>query len=193
MKTIKVLPVCVLAAALAALPLQAQSASRSAGSVYGGLSYAITDQSISDVEGTFEPSILVARAGYFPIDRIAVEGRFGMGSSSDSITRIDREQAFNAELELDYLFGAYAVAYLPVPLVTPYAMLGVTRAKSSVDVISFPGEPEASSRSGTGLSYGIGVDFNPLPLVSVSVEYTEYLDRSALDISGLSIGVKLSF
>jgi len=193
MKNSKALPVLGLAAALAVLPLQAQSASRSAGTVYGGVSYALTEQSISGIDGTFEPSALIARLGYFPIDRVAIEGRFGTGSSGDSITRIDRREAFKADLELDHLFGAYAVAYLPVPLVTPYVMLGVTRAKSSLDVISFPGTTETGSRSGTGLSYGLGVDFNPLPLISISVEYTEYLDRSALDVSAFSIGVKLSF
>jgi opacity protein-like surface antigen len=193
MKSIKALPVLALAATLSVLPLQAQSASRSAGSVYGGVSYALTEQTISGIDGTFEPSALIARLGYFPIDRIALEGRFGVGNSGDSITQIDRSGAFKADLEIDHLFGAYAIAYLPVPLVTPYVMLGVTRAKSTLDVISFPVATESQSRSGTGLSYGLGVDFNPLPLISISVEYTEYLDRSALDISAFSLGVKISF
>lgn len=170
----------------------AQAGSKSAGTLYAGGSLALLGQSLGGVEGSFDTTALIGRAGYFPIDMVAVEARLGFGASDDSVTRIDINDASKTDVGLGYLAGIYAVAHVPVPIFSPYLVAGF----SSVDIdstVTRMDETLSRSRSRVGFGYGAGLDFSFLPLVSLSVEYMDYVDSGPVATDALSLGLKVSF
>lgn len=130
----------------------------------------------------FDADAVYARGGYELAEWAAIEGRVGFGTSEDSFT----VAGFEAKGEIDYFYGGYFVAtYQHDSIFDPYLMVGYTDME--VDGTLGGGE------SKDDFSYGIGADIEINDAFSLNVEYTSYLDESALDVTGITAGLKISF
>src|SRR5690606_8314813 len=171
----KMLP--LFAAALAVTPLLANSAPLQQGTTYAGLNYALLELS-SDAPATTdaEPTAFVGKLGHFLLDQIAVEGRLGLGVTSDTVAGVD--------YDMDRLLGAYLTGYVPLgEQITAYALVGVTEARFSASGIT--------ATTDSGFTWGFGADLYASPKFAINAEYTRYLDETGYSFSAVSIGARL--
>jgi opacity protein-like surface antigen len=108
----------------------------------------------------------------------SAEGRLAFGVSDDD------------DVELDSLIGIYAVGHWP--LSDQFQLYGLIGG-SSVDV-SYPG----GGGDDSGLSYGVGAEFDMTNNWSLGVEYTSYLqdgeiEGSKFDATGLGVTLNYIF
>lgn len=135
------------------------------------------------------PTALILRGGVFLADNLALETRFGIGLGDDSTTY----QGIDVAVELDTLFGAYMVGYLPVSDAgSLYGVLGFTSAKVTATA-SYMGSSASESGSDSGLSFGVGGQYSITPQVSLTGEYMRYLDGDGYDLTGLNLGINYRF
>ena len=114
------------------------------------------------------------------------EIRLGFGVGDDSVDVL----GFDADIELDNLFGAYFRGGIPVTgSFFPYAVIGYTRSKLTAFISSFG----SKSDSGTDLSFGLGADINVSKNIIINVEYMNYFDKDGTEIDGFSIGIASKF
>ena len=151
---------------------------------YAGVQFAQFEYDQSGL-GSADPTMVVGRFGGSVDRHFGFEARLGLGLSGDSLT-IDDE---SADVDIDYLVGGYGIARLPIAgTITPYGIAGVTLADLSADADAI-----AASGTETSLSWGIGVEASVTPVASVSLEYMQYFDDSAYDITALSLGFRVRF
>ena len=163
----------LLAASLLCTPLLANAAPLEQGTPYAGLNYSLLSFDVGE-GAEIEPTALVGKAGFFLVDQIAVEGRLGLGATDD------------AGVEIDRMTGVYLSGHLPLgEQASLYALVGHSNVKVS--------DGGAGSESQSGFSYGFGVDLYPSEEFGVNLEYTQYLDETEVDLSAVSLGVKLHF
>lgn len=155
----------------------------SAGSAYVG---ALASHYTFDVDGASEdlnPTGLTVRGGYFFADNFAVETRLGTGLNDDTISGTD------VDIELDQLFGVYAVGHLPVnDAFSFYGLIGFSYAEATLS-----NRFASISDDDDGFSYGAGVEVNFTPQVSGQLEYVSYLSKSDYDLNAASIGLSYNF
>lgn len=159
--------------AMVAAPLHAAE-----GDTYGSVQYALVTY---DEEGfdEVEPTALVFKYGQFINDRVSVEGRFGIGMQDDEIDVVILGIPFEAEVEVETVFGVYLVAHSnPNAQGSFYGVLGVTRGELEVSIDGF-----SDSDSETDISYGVGARFG-----NFSIEYMNYLDKDAFEATAISLG-----
>ena len=177
----KLIAVTLLSSA-AAMTTVAASAN-SAGSGYVGVLASHYTFDVSGVSEDLNPTGLTLRGGYFLTDYIAVEGRLGTGVNDDSIGNS------GVDLELDHLFGVYAVGHIPVNEVFSfYGLLGFSYAEATVS-----SRWASASDDDDGFSYGAGVQVNFTPQISGQLEYVSYLSKSDYDLNAASIGLSYNF
>lgn len=164
------------------------------GTGYAGGMFTMLTYDEDGVSDDAEPTALIGRLGYHANEYFAVEGRLGIGLSDDSVT-VTIPDGFggtvtgDVDVELDRLFGAYAVGYLPLgDAAAAYGLVGFTNAKATFSANGF-----SDSDTDSGLSYGIGFDLYPTSAFAVNAEYVQYLDETDYDLSALSIGAKFLF
>ncbi|MDY0132206.1 MAG: outer membrane beta-barrel protein [Desulforegulaceae bacterium] len=151
--------------------------------------------------------VLVAKAGYFIIDYIAIEGRFGFGIGDDTVTvkysngsyvKGTFELDVKGTFELDRVYGAYLSGYIPLKDVASiYAIAGYSKAKASAKAevkSTYYNEHIYLEVSDTesDFSYGVGLDFY-VDKFCVNVEYMNYMDKDDFEISVISAGIKYNF
>ncbi len=169
----KTFPVVLALSAMIAAPLQAAQ-----GDTYGSIQYAMVTY---DEEGfeEIEPTALVFKYGKFVNDNVAVEGRFGIGLQGDEIDIDIFGLPFEAEVEIETIFGVYVVAHVnPDAQGTFYGVFGVTRGELEVSIDGFSDSDDESD-----VSFGFGARFG-----NFSVEYMNYLDKDAFEATAISLG-----
>jgi len=177
----KHLATAIAAASFALVSSSAFANSAGTGYVGGLLSHYSYDE--SGVSETLNPTGITVRGGYFLVDNFALEARLGTGLSDDSVNGLP------VDLELDQLFGVYAVGHLPVNnAFSFYGILGFSYAEATV---SAPGVSVTADDD--GFSFGAGVQVNFTPQVSGQLEYVSYLNKSDYDLNAASIGLSYNF
>ena len=132
---------------------------------YAGISYAGID--LDEVDFT----AVNAHAGFEINDFIAIEGRYQLASSSETL--------YGANVEIEDLYGVYAKVFLPFSdSFSPYLIAGKTYGTATA---TYQGYSASASDSGT--SMGIGVKFQAREALSISVETMQLMD----DIDQVSI------
>lgn len=141
------------------------------GALYAGLNYTfinIDGQGVDADVGT-----LSGKVGVMANEYIGLEARAGFGVNKDK------------DVKLDNFFGGYAtfnmVNQSPI---TPYAVLGFTRAELEVG---------SYSDDDSDFSYGAGVNFEMAQNLSGNVEYMRYYDDSDVTVDGIGVGIQLNF
>ncbi|XKH61075.1 porin family protein [Halomonas sediminis] len=157
-----------------------------AGTSYAGLQYAKINY--EDVYGgETEPSAVIGRVGHFANNYFAIEVRAGMGLDDDDVEW--NGYRTDVTVELDYLYGVYGVGHLPLTdMLSVYALIGYTGAEATAELYSM-----SESDTDSDFSYGLGgqVQFNPI--VSGTIEYVSYLDKSEFEVTALSAGLNFKF
>ncbi len=130
------------------------------------------------VEYDFQPLALIGRFGHFILPGVALEGRLGINLSDDD------------DMELDGLFGAYAVAHLlnVRDSFSIYVLAGATNADLGED----------NTVDDTALSFGAGADLYLQGNLSIGFEYTQYHSGAEdggaeWDLSAVSLGIRSHF
>ncbi|MFV8833501.1 porin family protein [Aquisalimonas sp.] len=179
----------IIASSLLAVTFPATSHQASEGVGYAGGMFTQLTYDEDGVSNDAEPTALIGRLGYHATEYFAVEGRLGIGLADDSVPVTVGTETVDVDVELDRLFGAYAVGYLPLgDIAAAYGLVGITNAKATFSAGGF-----SDSDTDTGLSYGVGFEFYPSAEVGLNAEYVQYLDESGYDLSALSVGAKFLF
>jgi len=161
-----------------------------AGSMYGGIQYAIATYSEDGMSEEIEPTALVGRLGKNINDNFSIEGRLGIGLQDDTV---NIGGIADVKLEIDSVIGVYGVGHVNLNESSSiYGLLGLSRVEGT---ISLPDFPSAGSESDdeTGLSFGVGADIGIGNNVALNIEYVQYLNKSDFDVSALAFGVKFGF
>jgi len=166
----------LLGCALAALSANVVAADKT-GKAYVGVGYSMVTVS-PDLLPDFDVTTLGVRGGYYFNKYFSVEGRLGMGVGDDT----QNVPGFgDVTLEMDTMLGAYAVGHLPLSeQFQLYGLAGLTSASSK---FKSPGFAD-SSEDETGLSFGVGAEFDMTKNWSVAFEYTSWFRGAEVDDSG---------
>ena len=176
----------LLLAGLGSSPVFAGDAGTSdAGLHYAQASYEETAYGY-DIEG--DPSLLVGRFGHYLTDYFSLEGRVGLGLSDDDVSVNGYDT--DITVEIDHLFGAYAVGHLPIThAASIYALAGFTKGEATAKYGDL-----STSGDDSGFSYGVGGEVNFFSRqFSGTLEYMSYLDKSDYEVSAISAGVNYRF
>jgi len=132
-----------------------------AGANYSRVSYS---ESYGDLDFATTGVIL----GYNVSSAFAIEGRQSKGSSGDDV--------YGYGVKIDNVvsvFGRFSLQN-STPL-TPYALLGYTRGKMTIEDIGSDTEGD--------MSYGFGLEIDIVEGLSVAAEYIVLMDKSDFDIT----------
>lgn len=148
-----------------------------AGTGYIGVGYSMFNVS-PDLLPDFDLSSLGIRGGYYFNKNFSLEGRLGIGVGDDT----QNIPGFgDLTLEMDTMLGVYAVGRIPVSEKFQfYGLVGLTMADTT---FSSPGFAD-DSESETGLSFGVGVEFDMTKSLSLGLEYVSYFRGAEIDNSG---------
>jgi hypothetical protein len=150
------------AAGVGAIAILAPAASAQ---VYAGAGYTIfqTDGPSGDIN----LGALMGRVGFKSNPFFGFEGEFSIGVQDESFNVLGQ----NVDVGLESEYGAFAVGYVPIPLVAEvFGRVGY--ANMTIDA-NAPGLGSAAA-DGSGLAYGGGVQFSPFPFTQLRFEYTRY-------------------
>ena len=154
---------------------------------YLGLGLGTNSYDVSDNAQQFNGNInsIYAIAGVTLNSYIDLETRLGTGLFRDEYGINDQK----IKVGLSSMYGFYGKAKLGIfDLVTPYAMLGVTRSTIKPKSNNYG----KMSVSETDISYGAGIEFNFFP-ISVHIEYLNYLDTSQYGLAGFNLNFTTKF
>jgi len=155
----------------AALPVTAHAAQPG---VYGGVGVAELEFK-PDRGPTFRPTAISGIVGREINSNLAAELRLSAGIGSDS------------NVELDHVFGAYVRGILPVGHdLSFHGLLGVSRSK-----FNFKGG--GGSVTDTGLSYGVGGDYNVGKSVALGLEWMSVVRPSGYEANALTFLARFRF
>jgi hypothetical protein len=166
----------ILLAAAAGLAAIVAGAPAASAQVYGGVGYTAFMADAGGEDLVFGG--VLGRAGFKFNPLLGVEGEFAIGANDDSVDVGGTDVDFG----LDSGFGAYAVGWLPIPLI------GDLFGRVGYADLSFEasGGGFTANEGGSGLAYGGGVQFSIL-IAKLRAEYTRYeLDDDAVDSLGVS-------
>jgi OOP family OmpA-OmpF porin len=176
---------------LVALALVGTCASAADNGIYLGAATAL-DQTLHASGGPYDldvnnrPYKLIF--GIRPIDHFGVEVNYvdyGSAKNADFIF----ETTVNAHAKF---YDAFAVGYLPLPLVDLYAKAGLVRWDTDFQVTSIGGPQPRVSDSGTDFAYGAGaqVRFGSL---AARLEYERFDVTNSNRVDIVSVGVTWTF
>jgi OmpA-like transmembrane domain len=115
--------------------------------------------------------------GFRPIDLLAAE-----------VSYVDFGRAFNGINYADtYAAGAFALAFLPIPLIDVYGKVGLAEWRTDAQSPGF-----GFHRNGANVAYGAGVGTN-WGRIGARVEYERYEVSHSNDMGMASIGVVWTF
>ena len=189
----------LLGCALAAMSANAVAADKT-GRGYVGAGY--TMLTVSPEGGPdLDLSALGVRGGYYFNKYFSVEGRLAFGVGDDSVSETvdigSGPEPATLKFELDHSIGVYAVGHIPLTeQFQLYGLVGFTKQSVTVDA-SIPSLGSGSdSYDDSGLSFGVGAEFDMTKNLSLGVEYVSYITDG--DIEGLSydadgLGITLNY
>lgn len=170
---------------VAALGLSALLSGYTQAENYFGGSVSFLDYSEEGISESASLTAIVGRLGTTFNENFSGEARLGLGLGDDTVSVF----GYDADIELDNMFGAYVRGGLPVSeSFYPYVILGYTRGEATISVGSY-----SESQSETDISFGLGADVNVGQSVTLNVEYMSYFDKDGAEINGFSFGVARKF
>jgi opacity protein-like surface antigen len=168
---------------VAAFSLAASAAGAQGG--YGALSYfdwSVKEAGLSKIES----ETVRATGGYRFNEHFGIEGHVATGGRDD-LTFAGEE----AEAELNKLVAGFAKLNLPLwnDWVNVYGLVGYAFGK--VDILA---ETTTGVVHENSFAWGAGADVALIPdRLYLTADYVDYLNRSGLSASAVSVGLKLSF
>lgn len=126
--------------------------------------------------------------GIRPIDMFGVEVNYvDYGSARNAVPIVDATVNAHAKF-----YDAFAVGYLPLPLVDLYAKAGLVKWDTDFQLTTIAGPQPRTSDSGTDFAYGAGaqVRFGSL---AARLEYERFEVSDADKVDLLSLGVTWTF
>lgn len=152
---------------------------------YGG-NISFLDYSVEGIDDDASLTAIVGRFGTTFNENFSGEVRLGFGVGDDTVDVF----GFDADVELDNMFGAYVRGGIPVTdSFFPYAIVGYTRGEVTASISGFGSESESES----DVSFGVGADVNVNQNIIINVEYMNYFDKDGAEIDGFSIGIASKF
>lgn len=152
---------------------------------YGG-NISFLDYSEEGIDDDASLTAIVGRLGTTFNENFSGEVRLGFGVGDDTVDVF----GFDADVELDNMFGAYVRGGIPVTdSFFPYAIVGYTRGEVTASISGFGSESETES----DVSFGVGADVNVNQNIIINVEYMNYFDKDGAEIDGFSIGIASKF
>lgn len=155
----------------------------------------VTEFNTETLATSFDLTAVSATYGTVLDDNMSGELRFGLGFGDDSYSSTVNIDGYDfsdeGKVELDHYFGAYLKFSSTPGEMSPYAILGLTKAKASANGRVTDDYDESSERyslsdSENDFSYGLGIDFAN----GFNIEYMQYLDKGSLELNGFSFGMK---
>ena len=127
------------------------------------------------------------KGGAYIADNVAVEGRFTLGMSSDTVSVfVPGFGNFDVEVELKNAISIFVKGDLPVSsTVNAYGLVGFTKGEIKATVTDLD---LSVTDDDSGLSYGVGVEAAVNNDMFISGEYVMYLDEDAYKYTGINIG-----
>lgn len=162
------------------------SVTAQAGENYGSIQYAMLTHEAYDLEAN--PTALIARFGSYISEDFAIEGRFGFGLQSDSVSYYCGYYCGYADVDVELvtMIGVYGVKHAKLnPTSSVYGMIGFTQGK-----MTFSDSTDSLSDDTTDLSFGVGADLGDGSNTSFTIEYVQYVSKSDFDTSAISFGMK---
>jgi opacity protein-like surface antigen len=176
-KILTLIVLCVLVSSI--------NASANEGSKYFGINLSRGEYSEDGISEDFNPLAIIGKFGYCVHKNFAIEGRLGIGLTDDE----KEVYGYDVSLELDSLIGFYGKGILDLnERIQAYGLIGLTRAEGTVEASGY-----SESDDDTGLSYGIGIDFELSNKIYVGLEYVSYLSKSDFDLAAFSVGITKYF
>jgi OOP family OmpA-OmpF porin len=121
-------------------------------------------------------------AGFRPVDFFAIEANYDdLGNESRTVGGV----RFNADAKA---FAAYAVGFLPIPLVDVYAKAGLARWESNARAEGL----FDLNDSGTDFAYGAGVQLH-LGSLAARLEYEQFDVKNTDGVELLTLGATWTF
>lgn len=156
----------------------------SIGNAFAADSYwGIDIRSINYKSNGFETNLTAfsGKLGYELTDYINIESMIGTGISDGDTG--------SAVINLDYILGAHLKGEYPINTsFSIYGIVGYTSAQLTAKTTKDKATDTTSSAT-----YGAGLGYNINNNTTIFLDYTKYIDRSYLELSGLTLGYKYSF
>ena len=171
--------VLAVAAGLAAAAVIAPAASAQ---VYAGVGGTVFQ---SDVDGVdVNLGALMGRVGFKTNPFFGVEGEFSVGVQDDDFDVLGQQ----VSVGLDSEYGAFAVGWLPIPLVGDlFGRVGYADLQVEASALGV-----TASDGGSGLAYGGGFQFSNIPFTKLRLEYTRYEPDDG-EFDSVSVSALLQF
>lgn len=133
----------------------------------------------------FTPSVLHLKGGYDVVKYVGVELRAGVGITDGSRVVSNVEQT----ISIDSMYGGYLKLQGGGRNANPYLMFGYTK----VDMKGEGGGITVTPIDDESVSYGIGIDGTLSETTFFTLEYMNYYDEDAANVSGIGLGITARF
>ena len=126
---------------------------------------------------------------------LGVRGRLGLQltpqfSLETHLGASGTDRSSGERRELDWLYAVLARGDLPITRYTSlYGVMGV----AGVEISGRDAGGNSFSESDSGVSIGLGLDFQVAEGAHLNLDYIRYLDASEFDFSALSVGARWTF
>lgn len=121
-----------------------------------------------------------ARFGAQFEDYVSLEWRIGTGLQDDEVNIFGSR----VDANLDMFYGAYLLGAIPISKsIYPYALIGYTKGKMELNGDGLTIESEESD-----VSFGVGININLPHNFAINAEYTRYLKKKGVEVSGPTAG-----
>ncbi len=154
---------------------------------YGGANLAFLDYSNSGPVGDLSLTAAVGRFGVELTDNVGLEARLGVGLAGDSFDAFSLYfmRPVEVEINLENLAGVYVRVGVPeTNIFNPYLILGYTKVKLEASIDGLVSDQDSDK----DLSFGIGADLKVTSNFTLNLEYMNYFDKDAVEISGFALG-----
>ena len=126
--------------------------------------------------------------GFRPLDHFGIEANYvDFGKAEQALPIPDTGIEADAKF-----YDAFAVGYLPLPLVDFYIKAGIVRWETDVRLTTVAGPQPLASDSGTDFAYGAGAQLR-FGSLAARLEYEEFQVSDADKVDLLSLGVTWTF
>lgn len=126
---------------------------------------------------------------------LGVRGRLGLQltpqfSLETHLGASGTDRSSGERRELDWLYAVLARGDLPITRYTSlYGVMGI----AGVEISGRDAAGDSFSESDSGVSIGLGLDFQVADGAHLNLDYIRYLDASDFDFSALSVGARWTF
>jgi hypothetical protein len=136
-----------------------------------------------------KPKMIRSIIQYKQSDYLSYETLVGIGASEGSTSIYGGKVSLNVK----YAIGAYARFNLPLgESTTGFARTGITHMKLDATASGFGGSIGLSD-SGTGATFGLGLEQKISDSLKLILDYTSYYNRDGVKVGGSSIGASFKF